>query len=83
MCHFCDSSPAILFLSKDGTDKEVSIMQTTMNYRGVTRYSYDTTRPTALATLLRRVIGFFRATLATRKTNAHGLSNAMEARLYL
>ena len=54
-------------------------MQTTMNYRGVTRYSYDTTRPT----LFRRMISFFKAALATRKTNEHGLSNAMEARLYL
>ena len=54
-------------------------MQTTRNYRGVTRYSYDTTRPT----LFRRMVSFFKAALATRKTNEHGLSDAMEARLYL
>ena len=60
--------------------KEEMIMQTTMNYRGVTRYSYDTTKPTAF---FRRMVGFFKAALATRKTNEYGLSNAMEARLYL
>ena len=59
--------------------KEEMIMQTTMNYMGITRYSYDTTRPT----LFRRMVSFFKAALATRKTNEYGLSNAMEARLYL
>ena len=58
-------------------------MQTTMNYRGITRYSCDTTRPTALTALFGRMVCFFKAALATRKANAHGLSNAMEARLYL
>ena len=58
-------------------------MQATMNYRGITRYSYDTTRPSALATLFRRMVTFFKAAMATRKANEHGLSNAMEARLYL
>ena len=62
------------------TTKEVMIMQTTMNYRGVTRYSYDTIKPIAF---FRRMVGFFKAALATRKNNEHGLSNAMEARLYL
>ena len=65
------------------TTKEEMIMQTTMNYRGVTRYSYDTTRPTALIAFFRRMVSFFKAALATKKTNEHGLSNAMEARLYL
>lgn len=59
------------------------IMQTTMNYRGVTRYSYDTTKPIALTAFFRRMVSFFKAALATRKNNEHGLSNAMEARLYL
>ena len=58
-------------------------MQSSMNYRGITRYSYDTTRPTALTAFFRRMVGFFKAALATRKTNEYGLSNAMEARLYL
>ena len=46
-------------------------------------YSYDTTRPTALIAFFRRMVSFFKAALATKKTNEHGLSNAMEARLYL
>lgn len=65
------------------TTKEEMIMQTTMNYRGAIRYSYDTTRPTALTALIRRMVSFFKAALATRKANEHDLSNAMEARLYL
>ena len=66
-------------MNDSDTTKEAMIMQTTMNYRGITRYSCDTTRPT----LFRRMISFFKAALATRKPNEHGLSNAMEARLYL
>jgi len=58
-------------------------MESTMNYRGITRYSYDTTRPTALTAFIHRMVSFFKTVLATRKANAHGLSNAMEARLYL
>ena len=58
-------------------------MQTTMNYRSITRYSYDTTRPIALTAFIRRMVSFFKAALSTRKTHEHGLSNAMEARLYL
>ena len=58
-------------------------MENTMNYRGVTRYSYVVTKPTFITTLFRRVARFFMAALAVRKTPAHGLSNAMEARLYL
>ena len=67
-------------MNDSDTTKEAMIMQTTMNYRGITRYSYDTTRPTAF---FRRMVSFFKAALATRKNNEHGLSNAMEARLYL
>ena len=58
-------------------------MESTMNFRGVIRYSYDTTRPTALTAFFCRIVRFFKAAMAVRKTNAHGLSNAMEARLYL
>ena len=54
-------------------------MQNTMNYRGVTRYEYDTVKPGIFA----RLIQFFKSALAVRKTNEHGLSNEMEARLYL
>ena len=54
-------------------------MENTMNFRGITRYSYETTRPT----LFRRMVNFLRAALAVKKTNDHGLSNAMSARLYL
>ena len=54
-------------------------MQNTMNYRGITRYEYDTVKPGIFARLIR----FFKAALSVRKTNEHGLSNAMEARLYL
>ena len=85
-CGLCASSVTgpLLYSSHQKNDsdttKEVMIMQTTMNYRGVTRYSYDTTKPIAF---FRRMVGFFKATLATRKTNEYGLSNAMEARLYL
>ena len=52
-------------------------MQTTMNFRGVTRYSYDTTKPTALIALFRRLVSFFKSALAVKKTNEHGLSNAI------
>lgn len=81
----CASSVTVSLLysshQKNDSDsnKEAKIMQMTMIYRGITRYSYDTTRPT----LFRRMVSFFKAVLATRKTNEHGLSNAMEARLYL
>ena len=54
-------------------------MENTMNFRGITRYSFDTTRPT----LFRRMIDFFKAALAVKKSNAHDLSDAMSARLYL
>ena len=55
------------------------IMQNTMNYRGVIRCEYSIVKPGIFA----RIINFFKAAFAVRKTNEHGLSNAMEARLYL
>ncbi len=58
-------------------------METTMNYRGITRYSYSSAKPTALAAFFRRMAHFIQAAFKVRKTNPHGLSNAMEARLYL
>ena len=54
-------------------------MQNTMNYRGIVRYDYAAVKPG----LFRRIANFFKAVLATRKTNEHGLSNATQARLYL
>lgn len=69
--------------NESDTTKEVLIMQTTMNYRGITRYSYDTTKPIALTAFFRRMVSFFKAALATRKNNPHSLSNDMSARLYL
>ena len=54
-------------------------MQSTMNYRGTVRYEYTTVKPG----IFRRIANFFKAALAVKKTNEHGLSNAMEARLYL
>ena len=54
-------------------------MQNTMNYRGVTRYEYYMVKPGIFARLIR----FFKSALAVRNTNEHGLSDAMEARLYL
>ena len=54
-------------------------MQTTMNYRGITRYSYDITKPTALTAIFCRMVSFFKAALATGKANAYGLSSATEA----
>ena len=58
-------------------------METTMNYRGKIRYSYDTMRPTALTRFLHRIARFFKSVLETRKQNPMGLDNAMSARLYL
>ena len=58
-------------------------METTMNYRGKIRYSYDTMKPTALTALFRRLARFFKSLLETRKQNPMGLDNAMSARLYL
>ena len=54
-------------------------MQNTMNYRGITRYEYTAVKPG----LFRRIISFFKAALKVKKTGEHGLSNEMEARLYL
>ena len=54
-------------------------MQSTLNYRGITRYEYTAVKPG----IFRRMISFFKAAFAVRKTNEHGLSNAMQARLYL
>ena len=58
-------------------------METTMNYRGITRYSYDTMRPTTLTRFLHRMARFLKALFETRKQNPMGLDNAMSARLYL
>ena len=58
-------------------------METTMNYRGITRYSYSTMKPTALTTLSYRIKRFLKALFETRKQNPMGLNNAMSARLYL
>ena len=54
-------------------------MQNTMNFRGITRYDYITVKPG----IFTRLIRFIKAAFAVRKANEHGLSNAMEARLYL
>ena len=54
-------------------------MQNTMNYRGITRYDYTIVKPG----IFRRMVSFFKAAFAVKKTNEHSLSNAMEARLYL
>ena len=78
-----ESNHSVINHTDTDRDKEAMIMQNTMNYRGITRYSYDTTRPTALAAIFRRMISFIKAAMATKKANEHGLSNAMEARLYL
>ena len=58
-------------------------METTMNYRGKIRYSYDTMRPAALTRFLHRLARFLKALFETRKQNPMGLDNAMSARLYL
>jgi len=54
-------------------------MQNTLNYRGITRYDYIIVKPS----IFRRMVSFFKAAFAVRKTNEHGLSNEMQARLYL
>jgi len=54
-------------------------MQSTMNIRGITHNGYTAVKPG----IFRRIANFFKAALAVKKTNEHGLSNAMEARLYL
>ena len=58
-------------------------METTMNFRGKTRYSYSTVKPTALTTLTHRLASFIKKLLETRKQNPMGLDNAMSARMYL
>jgi len=59
--------------------KEVMIKQNTLSNRSITRYDYTTVKPSSFTRLIR----FFKAVLAARRTSEHGLSNAMEARLYL
>ena len=43
--------------------KEVMIRQTTMNDRGITRYSWSTTKPTALTAFFRRMVSSVKAAL--------------------
>ena len=54
-------------------------MQTSMSFRDVTRYDYTAVKPG----LFSRIARFFKAVLAVKESNEHGLSDAMEARLYL
>ena len=54
-------------------------MQNTMNYIDAMRCGNSTVKPGIFSRLIR----FFKAVLAVRKTNEYDLSNAMEARLYL
>ena len=54
-------------------------MQNTMNYTDAIRYGNTAVKPGIFSRLIR----FFKAVLAVRKTNEYDLSNAMEARLYL
>lgn len=54
-------------------------METTMNYRGIVRYSFTYTKPSIFSRLVR----FLRAALETKPANPCGLSNAMAARMYL
>lgn len=56
-------------------------MENTMTYMGNARYAY--TRPAVLTGIFRRVAAFFKSALALSKPHPHGLSDAMEARLYL
>ncbi|GEM_PF-6556251 len=56
-------------------------MENTMTYMGNARYAY--TRPAVLTGIFRRVTAFFKSALALSKPHPHGLSDAMEARLYL
>ena len=59
-------------------------MQNTMNNRwDIPCYSFIAINPRNIIVLFRRIVSFFKAAFAVRKTNEHGLSNAMEARLYL
>ncbi len=59
-------------------------MQNTMNNRwDIPCYSFIAINPGKVCAFFTRLIGAFKAALTVRKTNEHGLSNAMEARLYL
>ena len=58
-------------------------MDTALNYRGITRYSYSAAKPVGLIRFFRRVAGLLRAALAVNREEPYGLSNAMGARMYL
>ena len=59
-------------------------MQNTMNNRwDIPCYSFIAIDPGKVGAFFARLIGFFKGTLTVRKANEHGLSDAMEARLYL
>ena len=63
---------------------EVWIMQNTMNNRwDIPCYSFIAINPGKVSAFFARLIGFFKAALTVRNANEHGLSDAMEARLYL
>ena len=60
------------------------MQNTTVNNRwDIPCYSFIAINPGKVGAFFARLIGFFKAALKVRKTNEHGLSNAMEARLYL
>ena len=62
--------------------KEVMIMQNTMNHHwDIPCYSFVAIYPGNVSASFRRIINFFKAACAARKTNEHDLSNAMEAQL--
>ena len=59
-------------------------MQNTINNRfDIPCYSFIAINPGKVAAFFRRMVSFFKAAFAVRKTNEHGLSNEMQARLYL
>ncbi len=59
-------------------------MQNTINNRSdIPCYSFIVINPGKVSAFFARIINSFKAAFAVRKTNEHGLSNAMEARLYL
>ena len=60
------------------------MQNTTVNNRwDIPCYSFIAIDPRIFSAFFRRVARLFKAVLAVRKTSEHGLSDEMEARLYL
>jgi len=59
-------------------------MQNTMDNRlDIPCYSFIAINPGKVTAFFRRMVSFFKTAFAVRKTNEHGLSNEIQARLYL